>query len=162
LAHEILELIVLRDEIGFGVHFESDALGPGHGHADQPFSRSAARLLGGCGKPLGPKHVDGCFHVAAGLVHRLLAVHHAGASSLAKILHVSGGVGHCVYPSRSLFWRAPGPSWSGARQGNSESEPQEASTAPSAVSPAPTSSASGSSSAPISAPLSTMDSRPPF
>ena len=44
-------------------------------------------LLGGGGEALGAQPVDRGFQVAAGLVERLLAIHHAGAGALAQVLH---------------------------------------------------------------------------
>jgi len=99
LAHEILELIVLGDEIGFRIHFDSNALGARNGDADEALSGGAARLLGGSGQTLGAQEIDSGFHVATGLVHCLFAIHHAGASALAQILHIGGSVSHFRNPS---------------------------------------------------------------
>ncbi len=82
------------------------------GDADQAFGRGAARLLGGGGEALGAQPVDGGFHVALGLVQRLLAIHHAGAGALAQILHISGSnLSHVSYSSnvrRSVGSIGPG------------------------------------------------------
>ena len=94
LAHKVLELVVLGDEVGFRVDLYGHTLGAGNSHANQAFSGGAAGLLGNRGKALGAQQVNGGFHVAIGVVERLLAIHHAGAGALAQVLHVSGGVSH--------------------------------------------------------------------
>jgi hypothetical protein len=67
---------------------------PGNGNADQALGRSAARLLGDGREALGAQQIDRGFHVAAGFVQGLLAIHHAGAGALTQVFHVSGGIGH--------------------------------------------------------------------
>ena len=85
--HEILELVVARDEVGFGIHFHQRAGIAADSDADQAFRRDAAGLLRGLGQALLAQPVDGGFHVAVGLVERGLAVHHARAGLVAQVLH---------------------------------------------------------------------------
>ena len=99
VADEVLELLVLGDEIGLGIDLDGHALRAGDGNADEALGRGAARLLGSRGKALGAQCVDRRLDIAAAFVERLLAIHHAGAGALAQVLHVKGGIGHCVGPS---------------------------------------------------------------
>src|SRR5690606_30284745 len=97
LAHEVLELFVLGDEVGLRIHLDRDAAGAVYGHADEAFGSGAARLLGRGGEPPGAQRVDRRLDVAAGLVERLLAVHHAGAGALAQVLNVGCSVSHGTF-----------------------------------------------------------------
>ena len=94
VAHKVLELVVLGDEVGFGVHLDGDAGIARNGHAHQTLGGGAAALLGSGSQTLGTQRVHGGFKVAIGLVESLLAIHHASASTLAQVLHVGGGIGH--------------------------------------------------------------------
>ena len=53
--------------------------------------RCGSTFLAAAARPLVRSQSIGGFDVAAGLVERLLAVHHAGAGALAQFLHGSGG-----------------------------------------------------------------------
>ncbi len=85
--HEALELVVAGDEVGFGIDFHQRARALADGDADKAFGGHAAGLLGGLGDAFLAQPIDGGFHVAAGLVQRLLAVHHARAGLVAQVLH---------------------------------------------------------------------------
>ena len=99
LAHEVLELVVLGDEVGFRVDLDRDTLGAFDGDADQPFRCGTAGLLLGGGETLGTQRVDRGFDVAIGGFESLLRIHHARAGLLAEFLYVSGGKsGHRSYP----------------------------------------------------------------
>ena len=98
VADEFLELLVLGDEVGFGIDLDDRALGALDGDADEPFGGGAAGLLGGGGEALGAQPVDRGLHLALGLGQRLLAVHHAGAGALAQFLdRSSGDLGHLYF-----------------------------------------------------------------
>jgi hypothetical protein len=96
LADEVLELVVLGDEVGLRVDLDRNPASAVDGDADEALGRGAARLLGRRGKALGLERVDRRLEVAAGVVERLLAVHHPGAGALAEVLHVGGCVSHCL------------------------------------------------------------------
>ena len=94
-----LEQVVTGHEVGFGV--ELDGRGDfalavlAHGDGHQALGGDAVGLLGGLGQTLGAQPVDGRFDVAVVLNQRLLAVHHADARTLAKLLHEGGSdLGH--------------------------------------------------------------------
>src|SRR3546814_18836183 len=57
-THELLELIVLGDEIGFGVHLNDSAAIALHGNAHESVGSGAACLFGGGGETLGAQPVD--------------------------------------------------------------------------------------------------------
>src|SRR3546814_5760912 len=110
-THELLELIVLGDEIGFGVHLNDSAAIALHGNAHESVGSGAACLFGGGGETLGAQPVDRGLHVPAGFTKRLLAVHHASAGALAKVLHHCGGdIGHrsILHRLSKLEERQPG------------------------------------------------------
>jgi len=86
-AHERLEIIVAGDEIGLGIDLDDDAEIGLHRHRDEAVRRDAAALLGRLGEALLAQPVDGRLDVAVGFVKGVLAVHHAGAGLLAKLLH---------------------------------------------------------------------------
>src|SRR3546814_13811334 len=74
-------------------------------------SSGAACLFGGGGETLGAQPVDRVLHVPAGFTKRLLAVHHASAGALAKVLHHCGGdIGHrsILHRLSKLEERQPG------------------------------------------------------
>src|SRR3546814_11294735 len=75
VADEALELFVLRDEVGFAVHFDHRAAIAVGGDADETLGGDAAGLLGGGGEALGAQPVDRRFDVAAIFGERLLAVY---------------------------------------------------------------------------------------
>ena len=58
-----------------------------HVVADQPLRGHALRPFLGLGRPLLAQHVDGLLQIAARLLERLLAVHHAGARAGAQLRH---------------------------------------------------------------------------
>ena len=86
-AHQRLEIVVAGDEIGFGIDLDDDAEIGLHRHADEAVGGDAAALLGRLGEALLAQPVDRRFDVAVGLAERVLAIHHAGAGLLAKLLH---------------------------------------------------------------------------
>ena len=100
----VLEQVVARDKVRLGVELDG---GPdfalavftrGDGH--QALGGDAVGLLGGLGQALGAQPVDGGFDVAVVFLQGLLAVHHAHARTLAKLLHEGGGdLGHVL-----LLW----------------------------------------------------------
>ena len=94
--HQALEMVVARDEIGFRIDLDHDALGAGDRDPDQAFGRDAAGFLGGLGEAFLAQPIDRRFHVALGLVERGLAIHHARAGLFAQFLdHRSGDFSHC-------------------------------------------------------------------
>src|SRR3546814_2171100 len=108
---ELMELICLGDEIGFGVHLNDSAAIALHGNAHESVGSGSACLFGGGGETLGAQPVDRGLHVPAGFTKRLLAVHHASAGALAKVLHHCGGdIGHrsILHRLSKLEERQPG------------------------------------------------------
>jgi hypothetical protein len=94
--HQALEMVVARDEVGFRIDLDRDALGAGHLDADQAFGRDTAGLLRCFRKAFLAQPIDRGFHVALGLVERGLAIHHARAGLFAQFLdHRSGDFSHC-------------------------------------------------------------------
>ena len=66
-----------------------------HGEADETFGGDAAGLLGGLREALLAQQIDGLLHVAAGLLQRRLAIHHARAGAFAQLLdHLRVDFGH--------------------------------------------------------------------
>src|SRR3546814_12024581 len=58
---------------------------------------------------LGAQPVDRGFHVAAAFGQRLLAIHHARAAAVTKLLHGGGGdLGHWVNSSYIVKWMRAG------------------------------------------------------
>ena len=78
-AHQRLEVVVARDEIGLRIDLDDDAEIGLDRDADQAVGGDPAALLGRLGQALLAQPVDGGFDVAAGLGERGLAVHHARA-----------------------------------------------------------------------------------
>ena len=85
---QLLELLVARDEIGFGVNLDGGGAGAVGRDADQALCRDAAGLFGGGGQALGAQPIDRGFDIAVGFLQRLLAIHHASAGLLAKRFHI--------------------------------------------------------------------------
>ena len=99
--HQALEQIVARDEIGFGIHLDDDALVRRQRDADQALGGDPAGLLGGLGQPLLAQPVDRGFEIAAAFAERRLAIHHARAGLVAELLHhARGDVCHCCQSYR--------------------------------------------------------------
>ena len=88
-----LEIGVARDEVGFRVELDQDALWTRRHQAHEPFGRDPSRLLGRLGQSLLAQPVDRGLDVTLRFGQRGLAVHHAGAGLLAKILHQGGRIG---------------------------------------------------------------------
>src|SRR3546814_12078961 len=77
--------------------------------SDLPFGGGAARLLLRGRKALGAQPVDRGFHVAAAFGQRLLAIHHARAAAVTKLLHGGGGdLGPWVNSSYIVKWMRAG------------------------------------------------------
>src|SRR3546814_18996420 len=89
VADETLELLVLRDEVGFAVHFDHRAAVAVGGDADETLGGDAAGLLRGGGEALGAQPVDRRFDVAAIFGERLFTVHHTCARAVAQSLSES-------------------------------------------------------------------------
>src|ERR1044072_803061 len=88
VAHQLLEVVGAGDEGGLAVDLDEHAdlaAGVDVG-ADGPLGGDAAGLLGGARQPLRAQHVDRLLDVALALEEGVLAVHHAGAGALAKLL----------------------------------------------------------------------------
>ena len=102
-AHERLEQLVARDEIGLGIDLDDGAGGAARRDPDKPFGGDAPGLLGGGGKPLLAQPIDRGLDIAAALAERALAIHHAGAGLLAQFLDQRrGDLGHCFILSYTL------------------------------------------------------------
>ena len=99
-ARQRLKLLVAGDEIGLGIDLDDDAVMAMHGDGDEALGGDAARFLGGLGETLLAQPVDRRLDIALGLGEGVLAIHHAGAGLLAKILHQCGrDARHCRLPS---------------------------------------------------------------
>src|SRR6185312_1774444 len=97
--HEALEKIVARDEIGFGVNLDDDALGALHLDTDQAFGCNPAGFLRGLRQAFLAQPILRRRQVALGLGKGGLAVHHAGAGRLAQLLdHLGADICHSLYP----------------------------------------------------------------
>src|SRR3954453_3033537 len=92
-AHQLLEILIARHEIGFGIDLDDDAVIAAHRNGDEPFRRDAAGFFGSFRQAFLTQPIDGSFDVAGDFGQRVLAVHHAGAGLLAKILDEAGGNG---------------------------------------------------------------------
>ena len=92
------KVCVAGDEVGLGIDLDQRGLLAVGGEPDQTFGGDAAGLLGGLGEALGAQPIDRGLHVAAGLVERRLAVHHARAGLLAQVLHHGCGNRRHVLP----------------------------------------------------------------
>ena len=79
-------MIVARDEVGFRIDLDHDALGAGDRDPDQAFGGDAAGFFGGLGKAFLAQPIDRRFHVALGFIERSLAIHHARAGLFAQFL----------------------------------------------------------------------------
>src|SRR6266851_659503 len=101
-AHEGLEQLVARDEIGLGIDFDR---GPGaapRGDPDKPFGSDPPGLLRGGGETLFAQPVDSALDVAAGVAERALAIHHPGAGLVAQFLDQRRGhLGHSLILSNT-------------------------------------------------------------
>jgi hypothetical protein len=93
---ELDEVLVLGDEVGFGVDFDEHGLAAVLGEHDAAFRGDAAGLLVGLGEALLAQPLGGGVDVAVVFGERLLAFHHAGASALAQILDQRCGDFHGV------------------------------------------------------------------
>ena len=85
---ELLELLVLRDEVGLAVELDHGAVGGG----DETVGRAAlgAALLD-LGLALDAEQLGGLVLVAGGLLEGPLRSHHPGAGGVAELLDLSGG-----------------------------------------------------------------------
>src|SRR5579864_168167 len=151
--HETLEGLVARDEIGLAVDLEQRTDLAFGRDPDQAFGGDAPRLLGGGGQPLLAQPIDGLLQVPAGFLQRALAIHHAGASLLAKVLNQP-----CGYLSHHSLLRIPGGlettyAASRRRRVHTSGRVSVAGSAAAISSAAGNASGSGSACAPISPPL---------
>ena len=90
MLDEALEQIVAGDEIGFGIDLDDHALETADRDADQALGGNAPGFLGRLGQALLAQPIDRRLHVAIRLSKRRLAIHHAGAGLVAKLLdHLS-------------------------------------------------------------------------
>ena len=88
VADELLELVGAGHEVGLAVDLDqhADAAAGVDVAGDEALAGVAAGLLRRGGEALLAQLRDGLVHVAAGLLERALAVHHAGAGPLAQLL----------------------------------------------------------------------------
>ena len=99
---QILESLILGDKVGLGAELEQSAIGGGH----QAVGGGAfCPPLGRFGLAADPKDLNSLVKVAVGFGQRLLAVHHACAGRVAKLLHISSGNRcHEFRSSSYLLW----------------------------------------------------------
>src|SRR6266508_2155635 len=83
-GHELTEVGALRHEVGLAGELDQRAPVAVDDHVDCPLLGGAPGSLLLLGDALGPQPVLGRVEVAAGLLERLLAVHHPGAGRLAQ------------------------------------------------------------------------------
>ena len=97
-----LEIRVPCHEIRFRIDLNDDPVGATDKNRNEPFGSNPAGFLGGLGKPLLAQPVDRRFYIALCFTKGILAIHHASAGLLAKILHHrSSDVRHIGFPSSS-------------------------------------------------------------
>ena len=95
-----LKLLVLGQEIGFGIDLDHDTGRSGRCNRHKTLGSRAAGLLGSLREALLAQPVDCGFHVAAGFHQRVLAVHHACVGLVAQFFHQSGrNHGHLIHLS---------------------------------------------------------------
>ncbi len=83
---QTLELLVASDEVGLGIDFDDHALVAGRHSANQAVGGNTAGLFRSLRQALLAQPILRCLHIAFGLGEGCLAIHHAGASGLAKVL----------------------------------------------------------------------------
>src|SRR5215510_3967009 len=98
ILHEILEGVGTRDEVRLAVDLDQH---PELGAvvevgADGSLASFSVRTLAGLGQALLSEELDGGLEVAVARLERLLAIHHAGAGAVAKLLDVLGSRGHAL------------------------------------------------------------------
>ena len=83
--HQLLKLLIARDEVGFAIHFKQDANSAAgvDVRGDEPLTCISAGLLRGGGKASLAKGQYGLLYIATSLFERALAVHHSSARALA-------------------------------------------------------------------------------
>ena len=86
-GHHFLEVRVFRNEVGFGVHFNSNTFAAFDDNCDQTFSRGTAGFLGCFCETLGAQPVNSGFHVAVVFDQCFFRVHHACAGGFAQFFH---------------------------------------------------------------------------
>jgi hypothetical protein len=114
LFHQVAEVLGTSDEVRFAVHLHEHADAAAHVDvaADDALGGGAAGALGGGGESRLAEQGDGLFHVATGIGERLLALHHAGAGPVAKLLDQGCcDLCHVVTPIRR--GRRPALQWQG-------------------------------------------------
>ncbi len=79
------------DEIRLRIDLDDDPVDAADKNGDEPLGGDPAGFPGRLGKPLLAQPIDRRFDFAPGFAEGILAIHHAGAGLLAKILHHRGG-----------------------------------------------------------------------
>src|ERR1700730_369505 len=97
-----LKLRVPGNEIRLGIELDNHPVEARDKNGDESLGGDPAGFLGRLGKPLLAQPVNRRFDIAPDLAEGILAIHHAGAGLLAKILHHRrGDVRHIGLPSSS-------------------------------------------------------------
>jgi len=86
VTHQLLELFVAGNEVGFGVDLDGSGFCTAACDADQPFCGHAAGFLFSFCDTFRAQPIDRGFDVAIVFVQCVLAVHHARAGFLAEFL----------------------------------------------------------------------------
>jgi hypothetical protein len=83
--HQLLKLLIARDEVGFAIHFKQDANSAAgvDVRGDESLTCISASLLRGGGKASLTKCQDRLLNIAATLFECALAIHHSCARALA-------------------------------------------------------------------------------
>src|SRR5215210_5719254 len=104
LARELREVLVAGHEVGVAVdlHQHADLAVGVHVRLDRALRGLATAHLEGLVAEADAQQLGGAIDVAAGLLQRLLAVHHAGAGAVAQLLDLLGGNAH--FESSSFFF----------------------------------------------------------
>jgi hypothetical protein len=83
--HQLLKLLIARDEVGFAIHFKQDANSAAgvDVRGDESLTCISTSLLRGGGKASLTKCQNGLLNIATTLFECALAVHHSSARALA-------------------------------------------------------------------------------
>ena len=86
---QVFEVVVLGDEIGFGVDLGDRpfAMIVADFDADGPFAGDAARFFGRAAETLFTEPLDGGFHVSVGFGQGLFTIHHPRIGHLAELFN---------------------------------------------------------------------------
>jgi hypothetical protein len=102
VANEVLEALVARHEIGLGIDLDDDAVIAAVRKPHKALGGDTSGFLRGLGETFLAKPIDRGLDLALRFVQGRLAIHHARAGLLAKLLDHGGG-NHCHLALALLF-----------------------------------------------------------